>query len=603
MVEAKLLLAAHRGSSWDYPENTLAAFAAAKLVADYVEFDVRVTVDGQFVVMHDPTVDRTTNGTGTVAAMMAADITRLDAGARFHPRIGAQRVPTAEQTLREIQTDAAPMMECKSGTVAQMVALLDTVPWRPDGYVMHFNYRWLVELKQARPDVQVGWLGAGYLSDADLAAARRDGISLLSWRHSDLNADVIARLNGSGMIVWAWTVNDATRCAQLAADGIDGLVADDMAGLAYHPMFRSRAEAVDLTNAASLDGRQDRTVIMESGAESKLRRRVQWMRERDQAMVAQSGSLAVPLHTSGTGETYRADWVDGRGIARSRRFAVTPTEDEAGGLANLSARAAIGTGDRTAVVGWVTQGDGLQPYLVRGVGPTLAQFGVPNAAAAPWIQLFDDDHETDPRPSSAAIDSRWESLVAAHFGAFPLVTGAGDVVQLRSLRAGTHTAHLGARDATGTGLLEIYRSPRSADVSAEQLLNLSFRCWVPTGGNMVAGFVVDGPGSQRLLIRGLGPALRRFGIAEALPDPIIRVVDASGRVQAVGDDWSFDDDNGLVRAAMLATGSADLMTIGSRDAAILLNLAPGVYTVILESAVPNQSGIGLIELFALDEAS
>ena len=90
-----MLTIAHRGASALYPENTLRAFiAAAELGADMCEFDVRMTRDGEVVVIHDATVNRTTDGRGRVAAMSAKAIGRLDAGVRFGAEFRGERIPT-----------------------------------------------------------------------------------------------------------------------------------------------------------------------------------------------------------------------------------------------------------------------------------------------------------------------------------------------------------------------------------------------------------------------------------------------------------------------------------------------------------------------------
>src|SRR5579871_7007541 len=90
----------HRGGRALAPENTLAAFRnAIKLGIDYVEVDVRATKDGHLVIMHDRTVDRTTNGTGAVKDLDFAAIRALDAGIKFDPRYAGEKVPTLDEVL------------------------------------------------------------------------------------------------------------------------------------------------------------------------------------------------------------------------------------------------------------------------------------------------------------------------------------------------------------------------------------------------------------------------------------------------------------------------------------------------------------------------
>src|SRR5882672_9051969 len=94
------LRVAHRGASARAPENTLAAFAeAVRLGANAIELDVHLTADGVPVVIHDGTVDRTTNGRGDVGRMTLKDLRRLDAGAWFSSRFRGERIPTLEEAL------------------------------------------------------------------------------------------------------------------------------------------------------------------------------------------------------------------------------------------------------------------------------------------------------------------------------------------------------------------------------------------------------------------------------------------------------------------------------------------------------------------------
>jgi glycerophosphoryl diester phosphodiesterase len=96
----------HRGYSLDYPENTLPAFEAAKASgATTVEIDVLLTSDGEPIILHDLTVDRTTTGRGFAADLSLADIRGLDAGIRFHPRFAGTRIPTLAEALDWAKVD------------------------------------------------------------------------------------------------------------------------------------------------------------------------------------------------------------------------------------------------------------------------------------------------------------------------------------------------------------------------------------------------------------------------------------------------------------------------------------------------------------------
>lgn len=100
LTRNRIAVIAHRGGAGIMPENTLAAFAhAIRLGCDYVEIDVRTTRDGKLVIMHDRTVDRTTNGSGAVNELTLNAIRKLDAGAKFSPLYRGEKVPTLDEVF------------------------------------------------------------------------------------------------------------------------------------------------------------------------------------------------------------------------------------------------------------------------------------------------------------------------------------------------------------------------------------------------------------------------------------------------------------------------------------------------------------------------
>ena len=107
---------AHRGASGDYPENTLLAFQKAlEIGVDEIELDLHSTKDGHLVIMHDATVDRTTDGTGAIADLTLAEIKALDAGSAFDERFRGERVPTWEEALDLVQGKVGLNVHLKEG--------------------------------------------------------------------------------------------------------------------------------------------------------------------------------------------------------------------------------------------------------------------------------------------------------------------------------------------------------------------------------------------------------------------------------------------------------------------------------------------------------
>ncbi|MBL9189989.1 MAG: hypothetical protein JNK23_21095 [Opitutaceae bacterium] len=281
--------------------------------------------------------------------------------------------------------------------------------------------------------------------------------------------------------------------------------------------------------------------------------------------------------------------------------ATAPGAAPLGRMINVATRGLAGSGSTTMIAGFSITGASAKSVLIRAVGPTLRGFGVGNALADPVLSLYRGDvrlssnDNWEDNPSRALIIDK-----SAQAGGFALSAGAKDAVILTTLSAGSYTALVTAAPGTssaGVALVEIYDADASADAEAtgRRLFNLSTRGQVGTGGDvLIAGIVVAGPTSKRVLIRGIGPALTGFGVAGALLDPQITLLRGSTTL-ASNDDWSVQAGaSAIVSATQQAGGFA--LAAGSYDAALLLTLEPGAYSVQL-SGVGNTTGVGLIEAY------
>lgn len=120
-----IIAVGHRGTVRFAPENTIAAFKKAiEMGLDLIEFDVRETKDGHLVIMHDETVDRTTDGSGRVSELTLAEIKRLDAGSWFGAQFKGERVPTLDEALEVLRDRALPDVDFKAGTPEKLIATL-----------------------------------------------------------------------------------------------------------------------------------------------------------------------------------------------------------------------------------------------------------------------------------------------------------------------------------------------------------------------------------------------------------------------------------------------------------------------------------------------
>ncbi|QEE29816.1 glycerophosphodiester phosphodiesterase family protein [Terriglobus albidus] len=153
--DGKIRVIAHRGEHLHHPENTLAAFQAAIDVgADYFELDVRTTSDGKLVLMHDSTLDRTTNGTGEVHKHTFDEIRALDAGSKFSPAFAGTKVPTFEEALDLAHGKINIYVDTKYADPQQLV---DTIVKHDmqDHVVIYGNPFFLYDVRKIRPSLKV----------------------------------------------------------------------------------------------------------------------------------------------------------------------------------------------------------------------------------------------------------------------------------------------------------------------------------------------------------------------------------------------------------------------------------------------------------------
>ena len=256
-------------------------------------------------------------------------------------------------------------------------------------------------------------------------------------------------------------------------------------------------------------------------------------------------------------------------------------------LANISIRASVAA-SQPIVVGFVTNA-GARRVLIRAIGPGLAPFLGSSAGLAddPSLTLFGS------AGAQVGANDNWAGAAAlsaafATAGAFALPPASLDAALLAEVN-GAYTAQM-KTTATGLGLVEVYDT--STD-SALRTVNFSTLYRVGTGADaLVAGFVIAGTGAKTLLVRGIGPALRAFGVGDVLADPKLELFDATGARVATNDDWT----PGL--APTFTEVGAFALTAGSKDAAFVVTVPPGLYSVQLATG-DGVSGQGLIEVYEL----
>ena len=265
-------------------------------------------------------------------------------------------------------------------------------------------------------------------------------------------------------------------------------------------------------------------------------------------------------------------------------------------LYNLSARATISATGMTTT-GFVITGTSDKRVLIRAAGPTLAAFGVADAITKPHLRVF-NSAGVQILENAGWANNALLSALAQRVGAFAYAAGGTDAAVIASLAPGGYTVQV-TDDAAkgGTVLTEIYAADDSSLATLPRLINLSARAVVAQGKPLIGGFIVTGAAgtSQKVLVRGIGPTLAKFSVAGALADPILRVYDGAGALIATNDNWGG---TAAVASAAGATGAFGLDP-DSKDAALVLALTPGSYT--LEVSTAGTSGEALADIYAVPQ--
>jgi glycerophosphoryl diester phosphodiesterase len=227
---------AHRGAKMVAPENTLPAFEQAiALGAQGVELDVQCSKDGVLVVMHDFTVDKTTNGRGPVAQLTAAELTNLDAGSHFNAKFANVTVPTLEEVLAVTAGKLKLNIEVKTQDpmggreIEPLVELIQKYNLYDQVVVSSFNPVALIKLRHVDPQIALGLLYAGshlpaFLREIWLSPILRP--EAFHPHHTLIDEEYMVWADAVPAAVNTWTVNEPEEARRLAALGVDTIITD-----------------------------------------------------------------------------------------------------------------------------------------------------------------------------------------------------------------------------------------------------------------------------------------------------------------------------------------------------------------------------------------
>ena len=298
-------------------------------------------------------------------------------------------------------------------------------------------------------------------------------------------------------------------------------------------------------------------------------------------------------------------WKWGTGANQNFTLQIPPFPPLATNITNLSTRGLVQTGPDVLIGGFIISGQP-QQVLIRALGPTLTQFGVPNVLANPQLTLYNQE---DP-PQPIASNDNWQTTVVdgtvitgnqsmAIQGTRKAPPAANESAILATLAPGNYTTIVsGVSGTTGAGLVEVYGL--GSGTAATSLSNISTRGLVQTGANiMIGGFIVSGQ-PQKVLIRALGPTLTQFEVPNPLANPQLTLFNEAHQPIASNDNWQTTIVDGTI---ITSNQVAEIQDSGkappsANEPAILATLAPGNYTAQV-SGVNGATGTGLVEVYML----
>jgi glycerophosphoryl diester phosphodiesterase len=234
-AEPKVEIVAHRGASFDAPENTVAAIELAwKQKADASEFDVYLTKDGKIVVIHDADTKRTAGAAMKVSASTLAELRKLDAGKWKGAKFAGEKLPTLEEMLATVPEGKRVFIEVKCGPeiVPELDRVLKAAKLKPEQTaVISFNAGVIAATKKARPDLKAYWIvglgGKGKPKTAEelIAKAKEikaDGLDL-SATPAVLDKAFGDKVKAAGLKLYVWTVDDPALAKKMLAAGVESI--------------------------------------------------------------------------------------------------------------------------------------------------------------------------------------------------------------------------------------------------------------------------------------------------------------------------------------------------------------------------------------------
>ena len=250
-------------------------------------------------------------------------------------------------------------------------------------------------------------------------------------------------------------------------------------------------------------------------------------------------------------------------------------------LGNIATRLQVETGENVLIGGIIIVGEVPKRVIIRALGPSLGAAGVAGALENPTLELYQGD-------TLLAANDDWKDDQQTEISDTGVAPGDDrEAAIVRTLEPGSYTAILrGKDDTTGVGLVEAYDLDQRPN---SKLANISTRGLVGSGENVLIGGFIVGP-TTKVVVRAIGPSLGNAGVAGALPNPTLQLVNSNGEVVRENDDWK-----GTQKEELEAIG---IQPNDERESALIATLTAGNYTAVVRGTGGN-TGVGLVEVYNL----
>ena len=237
-----IIVTSHRGAAWLAPENTISSIKTAlKYNADRIEIDVHQSLDGELIVMHDTTIDRTTNGFGQIKNLKYSELKKYSAGVNYSEKYVNEKIPTLNEVIKEVKGKAKLLIEVKYGNEvyphieANVIRTIEHNNAQKRCIIQSFNLDILKRINQLNPNIILHKLNFGKIPFFNIWISNKiefenilkyEFIDEISIAYPFANKQIFNKIHNYSKKVNVWTVNNKKRIKKLVKLGVDGVITD-----------------------------------------------------------------------------------------------------------------------------------------------------------------------------------------------------------------------------------------------------------------------------------------------------------------------------------------------------------------------------------------